>query len=170
MLRFVLHALLALSAASIAGCWPLFTPEPAPTASPSQASADYRYSVPPTQVTQSPERHKSVKRSSTKTAHASAPDHTSSEAAVSSAPEAPAPSLTLDGETTSRAQAQQLVETADRSLARINKSKLTGNDVSTYDQASDFVSSAQRALDDNDYFEASGFAQKASTLTSRLAQ
>jgi hypothetical protein len=90
--------------------------------------------------------------------------------ASSPPPDTPPPSLTLAGESTSRSEAQELVDKADRSLSKIDKRKLTGNDVSTYDQASDFVASAQRALGDNDYFAASGLAQKASTLTARLAR
>ena len=170
MHRFALHALLALAAGGIAGCWPLFTVEPGSPGAPQVATAEIPPSTPPTQVSQPPERHRnsSYKHTNNKSAHAATSDHPTSDAGGNSAPEAPPPSLTLAGESTSRAQAQQLVDRADRGLAKIDRSKLTGTDVTTYDQASGFISSAQRALGENDYFAASGLAEKASTLTSRL--
>jgi len=170
MHRLALYALLALAAAGIAGCWPLFTPvEPAPTDAPQITRAEPLTSMPPTEVSQQPEHHKS-KRAASKSAHTSTSDHQAPEAVSSPAPEAAPPILTLAGESASRAQAQQAVDTADRNLAKIDRSRLTGNDLATYDQASGFVSSAQHAMTQDDYFAASGLALKASLLTSQLAR
>ena len=174
MRRFALHTLLALAASGIAGCWPLFTVAPRSPGAPQVATAEIPPSTSSTQVSQPPERHKnSSPKHTNKSAHAATADRSGSDAAGNSAPDAapevPPPSLTLAGESGSRTQAQQLVDRADRGLAKIDRSKLRGTDVTTYDQASGFVLSAQRALGENDYFAASGLAKKASTLTARLS-
>jgi len=173
MRRFALQAVLAIVAAAGAGCSPLHRPtRPAQVASDQASSNDPRSSMPPTQVAHEPERHRasSSKRAAAKSNRAPASDHQSTVTASNPGPDTTPPSLTLAGESPSRAQALELIDKADRSLAKIDKSKLTGNDVSTYDQASDFVTSAQRALGENDYFAASGLAQKASILTARLTR
>ena len=175
MRKFALHALVALAAAGIAGCGILYPAKPKPTGAAQVTRAEPLPAAPPTQVSQQPERHKS-KRTASKSTHSSTPDRQASNVSGNQAPEATAPSeaaapsLTLAGESTSRAEAQLLVDKADRSLAKIDRSKLSASDVTTYYEASGFVSSAQHALDDNDYFAASGLAQKASVLTGRLAR
>jgi hypothetical protein len=77
--------------------------------------------------------------------------------------------LTLGGNDASRSQTEALLGAADSKLAAINRSKLTGPDAATYDQASGFIAAARQALAERDYVAASGFAQKASLLADKVA-
>lgn len=161
--------LLAASAAIGAlGCWPLFTPTEqrrpaappvtgysAPAATPAAAQDDTR---------EKPVRRHTASRSSRPPAAASSPASQPQTAA-----DAPAkPSITLAGEDHSESNAEQLLSKVDHRLDAIDRTKLNGTDLSTYDQANGFASSARQALADHDYVVASALAEKASALVGRL--
>jgi hypothetical protein len=168
MLRFAMGLMLIVSAPiAVAGCWPLFTPvEKAPA--PKPAINTYTPpSVPPPTTEAAVRKRTTHRRSASR-----APRHTSPPVSAS----APAdntnkesgPSLSLAGEADSKVNTEEILDRVDRQLAVIDRTRLTPADAATYDQASGFASSAHRALANHDYVVASGLADKASALTSRL--
>jgi hypothetical protein len=86
--------------------------------------------------------------------------------------ESPAPTtrVTLGNADASRKQAEQLLEATDVKLASIDAAKLDAQDAATYQQASGFAASARKAMAEQDYVAATGFAQKASLLADKVAQ
>jgi hypothetical protein len=79
-----------------------------------------------------------------------------------------APSVTLNGESGAAPSTLKLLEDTGRQLERIDRTRLGAQDGAAYDQARDFVQAGREAMARKDYVAASGFAVKASTLTSRL--
>lgn len=86
--------------------------------------------------------------------------------------ESPAPttSVTLGNGDASRKQAEQLLGLIDLKLARIDPTKLDAQDASTYRQASGFAAAARKAIAEQDYVAATGFAQKASLLADKVSE
>jgi len=81
---------------------------------------------------------------------------------------APAPSVTLENSDDAKANARRLLDQATVTLAHFNRAELPASTVSTYEQASELINAARRALADQDYLAASGLAEKASALISQL--
>jgi hypothetical protein len=90
------------------------------------------------------------------------------EAAKAAAP-ASAPTITLGGDDRDRANAQHMIDDAGARLAHIDRSKLSADDASSYNQASGFVTAARAAMDQRDYLAASSLARKAWTISQQLA-
>jgi hypothetical protein len=63
-----------------------------------------------------------------------------------------------------RSRAQALLDQADANLAQIDRSKLTGDTSTQFEQASGLADAAHKAMEQGDYLAASGLARKASTL------
>jgi len=84
-----------------------------------------------------------------------------------SAPAAtPAPmTVTLADEEAKGNSAEKLLNDSDTRLAKIDRTSLSGEDASVYQQATGLVSAARRALGERDYLAASELAEKASVLT-----
>ncbi len=86
-------------------------------------------------------------------------------------PMTPAPAattVTLGNEDQDRASAEHLINNAGAKLARIDRSKLRGDDASSYSQASGFVAAARLAIQQRDYLAASSLARKASVISDQL--
>ena len=77
--------------------------------------------------------------------------------------------VTLDDNDADRYRAQALIDDASTRLARIDRSKLKGEDHTAYNQASGLADAARKAMQQRDYLAASGLARKASVLTAQLA-
>jgi hypothetical protein len=89
-------------------------------------------------------------------------------APVTPPPTPPPPSVTLNGESGAAPSTLKLLDDTGRRLEQIDRARLGAQDGAAYDQASDFVQAGREAMARKDYVAASGFAVKASTLTSRL--
>lgn len=85
-------------------------------------------------------------------------------------PSAPAgtTNVTLEDNDGDHLRAQSLLDDADSRLAHIDRSKLTGDNATTYHQASVLASAARKAMEQRDYLAASGLARKATLLTVQL--
>ena len=95
-------------------------------------------------------------------------------ATVSAPPQAsPAPgkttNVTLEDNDADHLRAQALVKDAAARLARIDRSKLTADGATAYNQASELANAARQAMAQQDYLAASGLARKATLLTEQLA-
>jgi hypothetical protein len=93
------------------------------------------------------------------------PDSTGN-SSTSAPSEATTISMTAPGDSSGNAE-KAIAATSDR-LARFDRTRLKGETLSTYDQASGFLSQGKQALADKDYVAALGFAQKASLLADKL--
>ena len=80
----------------------------------------------------------------------------------------PAPLVTLESNDDAKATAQRLVEQATVNLAHVNRVEISDSIAPAYQQASELINSAQRAMLDQDYIAASSLAEKASALLSQL--
>lgn len=80
----------------------------------------------------------------------------------------PQPSVTLADGGASRDRALRLLDGAGARLAKVDRAKLSNESATTYDQASDFLRAGRKAASEQDYVAASGYAQKASVLASKL--
>ena len=78
------------------------------------------------------------------------------------------PSVTLAGDVASKDRAMHLLGDADAKLAIVDRNKLNAESATTYDQANDFLKASHKAATEQDYLAASGFAEKASLLASKL--
>lgn len=91
--------------------------------------------------------------------------------AVAPAPPAvpiPKPTVTLaDGP--SKDRAQRLLDDTGAKLAKINRSSLSSDSATTYDQANNFLQDGRGAATEGDYVAAEGFAEKAAVLAAKLA-
>lgn len=76
--------------------------------------------------------------------------------------------VTLAGDNAIQHRAEQVLNGAAEKLARVDRGKLSTQGATVYDQASGFVSAARRAIDQQDYPAASGLADKAAVLASKL--
>ena len=89
------------------------------------------------------------------------------EASAPAAP-TPQPSVTLADGGASRDRALRLLDGAGARLAKVDRGKLSNESATTYDQANDFLRAGRKAASEQDYVAASGYAQKASVLASKL--
>ena len=64
--------------------------------------------------------------------------------------------------------AQKSLDLTSRKLGSINRNRLHGSALATFDQANGFLLQGRQALVEKDYVAASGFAQKASVLADKL--
>jgi hypothetical protein len=83
-------------------------------------------------------------------------------------PPAPAPLVTLENSDDAKANAQRLLDQSTAKMTQINQAGLTQTNTATYQQASELINAAERAMADQDYLAASSLAEKASALTSQL--
>ena len=151
-------------AGALSACSPLISPasprSPAPTVPTSYSAkaspADEDISPPPPRS-----KHRHL------VAHSSQKPAPQQPAQAQASVAATKPSVTLDGEDTSR-NAKARLDQVDERLGAINRGGLSPLRAKEYDEAHDFASSARQALDDHDYVAAEGFSQKASVLTSLL--
>ncbi len=164
MLKLSILAIVIPVSMSVAGCWPLFTPiqpsngaAPHPVAQPMPRS---RASTAGDRTEKTARRR--VVRPTPKTA--SEDRRPSTQTAVPVNPS----SVTLAGDDDSRANAERLLDEVDHRLAAINRAKLSPASAATYDEANQFQSSAHQALAARDYLVASGLAEKASVLATRV--
>jgi hypothetical protein len=77
--------------------------------------------------------------------------------------------VTLEDGDADHLHAQSLLNDADARLALIDRSKLSGENATAYDQASNLANAARKAMVQQDYLAASGLARKAALLTAQLA-
>jgi hypothetical protein len=82
---------------------------------------------------------------------------------------APQPTVTLAGDGAAKDRALRLLDSAGAQLAKVDRSKLSRDSAATYDQANDFLNAGRKAAIDQDYVAATGYAEKASVLASKLA-
>jgi hypothetical protein len=83
-------------------------------------------------------------------------------------PPAPQPDVTLaDGEA-SLEEALRFLNGAETTLAQVNRKKLSGEQVSTYQQANNFIQEGRAAGGQGDYVAASGYGRKALALANLL--
>ena len=75
-------------------------------------------------------------------------------------------SMAAPGDSSGNAE-KAIAATSDR-LARLDRNRLKGETLSTYDQANGFLNQGKQALAEKDYVAAIGFAQKASVLADKL--
>jgi hypothetical protein len=76
--------------------------------------------------------------------------------------------VTLAGDVASKDRAQHLLDDAGAKLGKVDRNKLNAEGATTYDQASDLLKAGQKAAVDQDYLAASGYAEKASLLATKL--
>jgi outer membrane biosynthesis protein TonB len=151
--------------ATLKSYWPWSKPPPPPPAPVVvQPPVD---TIPPTTVVEAPEKPKKRR------VHAKKPVVAPAGAPVQTQPEPePTPegatNVTLEDNDADRRQAQALLDDADSELARIDRSKLSGEDTAAYNQANDLTNAARKAMGQNDYLAASGLARKASLLEAQL--
>lgn len=156
------------TAAACAGCAQLGIRNPFAAPLP-QAQAAYHaghpaagtVEAPPSPVRTGRKRESGGYRTTRSTQHAPA-------AAQTTAP-ASAPTITLGDDDRDRANAQHMIDDAGARLAQIDRSKLSADDASSYNQASGFVTAARAAMDQRDYLAASSLARKAWTISQQLA-
>jgi hypothetical protein len=72
--------------------------------------------------------------------------------------------VTLDDNDSDRSQTQTLLADVNARLAKIDRSKLTGDTSVAFEEATDLANAAHKAMDQGDYLAASGLARKAATL------
>jgi hypothetical protein len=77
-------------------------------------------------------------------------------------------SVTLADDDAQKSRTEKLLNDSDTRLAKIDRSRLTADGASTYDQAQQLTLAARRALGDRDYALASGLAEKASLLANTI--
>ena len=159
---------LMLLAVELAGCASLsnqwsfgshLRPAPAP-------SYHARHQFPPTSVTEQHEEPAGTQHAGTATGKQTA----TPAAPAPAAPAAPAgmANVTLEDSDADQVQAKALLNNADTRLARIDPSKLTGENATAYSQASDLANAARKAMGQRDYLAASGLARKSALLTEPL--
>ena len=76
--------------------------------------------------------------------------------------------MTLAEEGTSPDDAIRSLDRAEATLGKIDRSKLSGESATTYDQANELLQAGRLAASDQDYVAAAGYAQKASVLANKL--
>lgn len=143
---------------------------------PSRPASQAHYYAPSPRPSPPPSESRAVSGSSEHESAASRPSAPASAdaappAAVAAPPAeaAPQPTVTLAGGGDSRDRALHLLDDAGARLARIDRSKLSGDSAATYDQANGFLSAGRKAAIDQDYVAATGYAEKASVLANKLA-
>ena len=62
----------------------------------------------------------------------------------------------------------RLLDDAGAKLAKVDRNTLSGDNATTYDQASEFLKAGRAAAFEEDYVAASGFADKAAVLATKL--
>lgn len=77
--------------------------------------------------------------------------------------------VTMEGNGSDRVQAQTLLDGANARLAQIDRSKLSGDTIVTFQQASNLANAARQAMGQGDYLAALGLARKASTLADQVS-
>jgi hypothetical protein len=127
--------------------------------------------APPATTDERPKKEENETEQPTASRKAPAPASVPVQTPAASAPatSAPATYVTLDDNDADHLQAQALLNDADTRLARIDRSKLTGDNVTAYDQASDLAKAARKAMVEHDYLAASGLARKAELVTAQVA-
>ncbi|MGH7917052.1 MAG: hypothetical protein ACREQE_06255 [Candidatus Binataceae bacterium] len=78
------------------------------------------------------------------------------------------PTVTLAGEEDRGAPARHSLDETALQLARVDRARLSGVNLSTYEEVGGFLRAGRDALARRDYLAAAGFAQKASSLASSL--
>jgi len=156
--------------ASIEGHWPWS--KPLPLSPVPAAKITPLESMPPTAIEQPAERRRRSHRtrSKAKAATVSVPAETQPAATgIANVAPATANSVTLEDNDADHSRAQALCDDADARLAQIDRSKLTGENATAYDQASDLANAAHKAMTQHDYLAASGLARKAALVTAQVA-
>jgi hypothetical protein len=167
--RFIMRLTALTLLMQLGGCasarsrWP-FQSEPQPAAPP--ANHVRRQAVPTTASTDQPKREGNGSER---------PAPPRKEPSIANVPAQTPPasvkttSVTLVDNDADHVRAQALVDDADARLARIDRSKLTGESATAYNQATNLASAARQAMTQQDYLAASGLARKATLLTEQLA-
>jgi hypothetical protein len=91
--------------------------------------------------------------------------------AATQSPPAPAEvtTVTTEDNDADHVQAQSLIDDANTRLAQIDRSKLTGENVTAYDEANNLANAARKAMVQHDYLAATGLARKAVLVTAQVA-
>ncbi len=128
-------------------------------------------SPPPSAYQSHSEERREHSRSKTETAAPSV--KTSARRAVSSgtaaAPTEAKTTVTLVDDEAKKSLAEKLLDDSNARLAKIDRSRLSAEDASTYQQAEGLAYAARNALEQRDYVAASGLAEKASVLTNSIS-
>jgi len=74
----------------------------------------------------------------------------------------------LENSDDAKVNAQRLLDQTTIKLAHVDRAQLPETTASAYQQASELVTAAQRAMAEQDYLAASSLAEKASALTNQL--
>jgi cytoskeletal protein RodZ len=77
--------------------------------------------------------------------------------------------VTLGNGDATKTRAEHLLSDTDLKLAKVDRSKLTGQQATVYEQATGFADAARKALEQRDYLAASSLAAKASLLADKVA-
>ena len=83
---------------------------------------------------------------------------------------APATTVTLADEQAQKDHTEKLLNDSDVRLGKIDRSHLSADDASTYQQAQKLNLAARQALERRDYLMASGLAEKASVLAIMIGE
>lgn len=127
-----------------------------------------RYVPPPAPSESTAVRNRSRESAASRASAPAAGQPSAPAAASPPAEAAPAPTVTLAGDGDARDRALHLLDDAGERLAKVDRSKLSRDSAATYDQANDFLSAGRKAAIDQDYVSATGYAEKASVLASKL--
>lgn len=149
------------------GAWQfpqLMTPPPAP----SYAAPRYVPPAPPPRESSAAVRSREHESAAARPSAPASGEASAPPAAPAPAEAAPAPTVTLAGDSDARDRALRLLNDAGARLAKVDRSKLSRDSAATYDQANDFLSAGRKAAIDQDYVSATGYAEKASVLASKL--
>jgi hypothetical protein len=151
---------------AIGSHWPFARELPPAPPAPARVHREF----PPSSVNEEPareERRKS-RRSEVRKQPAAAAAMAPTPAQQVPAPAAGTTTVTLEDNDANHQRAQSLIEDADAQLAHIDPSKLSGENATAYEQASNLANAARKAMGQQDYLAASGLARKAAVLTTQL--
>jgi len=166
--RVVFRAAAFAAAAACAGCAQLGIRNPFAAPLP-QAQPAYHLKHPASETGEAPPSSARTERKRASGGHRTTRSAQHAPEAAKTAAPASAPTITLGGDDRDRANAQQMIDDAGARLAHIDRSKLSADDASSYNQASGFVIAARAAMDQRDYLAASSLARKAWTISQQLA-
>lgn len=76
--------------------------------------------------------------------------------------------VTLAGEPSDPDAPGRIMERTSRKLAQVDRSRLTTQEATAYDQVQNFLNAGRQALEHKDYLTATGYAKKAWVLVNKL--
>lgn len=89
--------------------------------------------------------------------------------AAAAAPTEVKTTVTFADDEAKKSLAEKLLNDSNTRLAKVDRSRLSAEDASTYQQAAGLADAARKALEQRDYVAASGLAEKASVLSNSIS-